>query len=98
MDDRQAIAAAKAFVQDVYAEEDVGCLRMEEFEHLSSAGNWVVTLSFARQWDTPRTRAQEVLERLGAETPLQRFVKVVTIADDGTILSVKDKVHPLAAE
>ena len=99
MDDRQAIAAAKAFVGDVYAEEGIGALRIEEFEHSSSAGSWVVTLSFARTWDAPRTRAQEVLEKLVAETPVQRFFKVVTIADDVTIMSLKDRVvRPIAAE
>ena len=98
MDDRQAIAAAKAFVGDVYADEGVGSLRTEEFEHLPNAGHRLVTFSFTRDWNAPRTRAQEVLEKLGAETPIQRFFKVVTIAEDGAILSIKDRLYPMAAE
>lgn len=98
MDDKQAIAAAKAFVGEIYAEEGIENFRIEEFEHLLSAGNWIVTLSFARPWDTPRTRAQEVLESLGATSPVQRFFKVVTVAADGTVLSVKDRAFSLAAE
>ena len=97
MDDKQAIAAAKAFVREVYRDEGVDTFRLEEFEHMSSAGR-AVTLSFARPWETPRTRAQEVLESLGASSPVQRIFKVVTIADDGSILSVKDRAYPLAAE
>jgi hypothetical protein len=43
-------------------------------------------------------RAQEVLENLGAVSPLKRSFKVVTIADDGTVLSMKDRVQADAAE
>ena len=82
----------------MYRDEGIETFRLEEFEHVSGAGNWVITLSFARPWETPRTRAQEVLESLGATTPVQRTFKVVTIADDGTILSIKDRTYPLAAE
>lgn len=98
MHDREAIAAAKTYVSEIYADEQIGSPRLEEFEHILSAGNWVVTLSFPRPWDTPRTRAQEVLETLGAASPLQRLFKVVTIADDGTVLSIKNRPYPAAAE
>lgn len=98
MNDREAIAAAKTYVSDVYADERIGNPRLEEFEHILSAGNWVVTLSFPRPWDTPRTRAQEVLENLGAASPLQRLYKVVTIAENGTVLSIKNRAYPAAAE
>jgi hypothetical protein len=35
-----------------------------------------ITLGFSRPWNTPRTRAQEVLENLGGITPLKRAYKV----------------------
>jgi len=38
-----------------------------------------ITLGFSRPWNTPRTRAKEVLENLGGITPLKRAYKV-----DGT--------------
>ncbi len=43
-------------------------------------------------------RAQEVLESLGAFSPLKRAYKVVTIADDGTVLSMKNRMQVDAAE
>ena len=98
MNTKEAIAAAKGYVMDVYAEEGVTNLGLEEVEHVLKAGNWLITLSFSRPWNTPRTRAQEVLENLGAVSPLKRSFKIVTIADDGTVLSMKDRVKAEAAQ
>jgi hypothetical protein len=50
-----------------------------------------ITLGFSRSWNTPRTRAQEVLENLGGITPLKRAYKVIRISDDGKVISMKDR-------
>jgi hypothetical protein len=92
MDTKEAIAAAKKYLNDVYADEELTNLGLEEVEHVLAAGNWVITLSFSRPWNTPRTRAQEVLENLGAVSSLRRSYKVITMADDGTVLSMKNPV------
>jgi uncharacterized protein YdeI (YjbR/CyaY-like superfamily) len=91
MDVKEAIAAAKKYVSEIYADEQVTNLGLEEVEHVLAAGNWVITLAFSRPWNTPRTRAQEVLENLGAVSTLKRSYKVITIADDGTVLSMKNR-------
>ncbi len=91
MDFKEAIAAAKKYVKEIYADEQVTDLGLEEIEHFSSDGNWVITIAFSRPWHTPRTRAQEVLENLGAVSPLKRSYKVITMAGDGTVLSMKNR-------
>jgi len=91
MDVKEAIAAAKKYINDIYADEQVTNLGLEEVEHIMSAGNWIITIGFSRPWSTPRTRAQEVLENLGAVSPLKRSYKVITMADDGTVLSMKNR-------
>jgi hypothetical protein len=98
MDAKEAIAAAKAYVNEVYADEQISNVGLEEIEHVSTSGDWVVTLSFSRAWNTPRTRAQEVLENLGAVSSLKRSHKVITMAADGMILSMKDRIRADAAE
>lgn len=98
MDVKEAIAAAKTYIQDIYADEHVTNLGLEEVERLQQAGQWHVTLGFSRPWNTPRTRAQEVLENLGALSTMRRSYKIVTVADDGTILSMKDRPRLDAAE
>jgi uncharacterized protein YdeI (YjbR/CyaY-like superfamily) len=91
MDVTEAISRAKQYLQEVYANEQLTNLELEEVEHAAVAGNWMITLGFSRPWNTPRTRAQEVLENLGAVSPLKRSYKVITMTDDGTILSMKNR-------
>jgi hypothetical protein len=98
MDVKEAIAAAKKYVNEIYADEQVTNLGLEEVEHALGDSKWVITLGFSRPWNTPRTRAQEVLENLGAVSSLKRSYKVITIADDGTILSMKNRARADAAE
>jgi len=98
MDVKEAIAAAKKYVNEIYADEQVTNLGLEEVEHSLGASNWVITLAFSRPWNTPRTRAQEVLENLGAVSSLKRSYKVITMSDDGTVLSMKNRATADAAE
>jgi hypothetical protein len=98
MDVKMAIAEAKKYLHEVYADEQVTNLGLEEVEHDPASGTWAITLSFSRPWNTPRTLAQEVLENLGAVSSLKRSCKVVTLADDGAILSMKSRVRADAAE
>jgi hypothetical protein len=90
MDDKEAIAAAKKYVNDIYAEEQVTNVALEEIEHWPE-GNWVITVAFSRPWNTPRTRAQEVLENLGAVSPMKRSYKIITMANDGKVISMKNR-------
>jgi hypothetical protein len=98
MDVKEAIATAKRYVEDIYADEQVTALTVEEVEYLPSAGNWLITIGFSRAGSAPRTRAQEVLENMGAFTNLKRSEKVVTISDDGAVRSMKNYIPPDAAE
>jgi hypothetical protein len=98
MDVKDAIAAAKHYVNEVYDGEQATNLGLEEVEHSLGASNRVITLSFSRSWNTPRTKAQEILENLGAGSSLKRSYKVITIADDGTVLSMKDRARADAVE
>jgi hypothetical protein len=93
MDVKQAIAAAKEYVKDVYAEEQVSNLGLEEVE-TDSSNHWAITIGFSRPWNSPRTRMQEILENIGDTTvTLKRSYKVITVDYNGTILSMKNRPH-----
>jgi hypothetical protein len=98
MDDIEAIAAAKDYLKKIYADEQITNLGLEEIEHSATSGNWVITLAFSRPWNTPRTRAQEVLETIGGLSPLKRSYKTITMGGDGTVLSMKNRVREDAVE
>lgn len=89
MDALEAIATAKKYLSEVFQEEQITAVTLEETENLGD--RWIVTLGFSRPWNTPRTRAQEVLENLGAATPLRRSEKSITMINDGTVISMKDR-------
>ena len=93
MDSRDAIAAAKQYLTEIYADEQIGYITLEEIEHRAQDGVWVVALQFSRPWTTPRTRAQEVLENLGAVSPQRRSSKLITMTEAGDVLSMKSPVR-----
>ena len=97
MDVKEAIKAGKSYLQDIYDGEPLSYLEVEEIERDAQLSHWVLTFGFSRPWSTPRTRAQEVLESIGATTGLRRSFKVVTLTDDGEVLSMKDRVLSAAA-
>lgn len=92
MDLKEAIATAKQYIAEIYQDEHVSDIELEEIEHEEGMNRWRVTVAFSRPWKTPKTRAQEVLENIGAMSSDRRSVKVVTMHDDGTVASVKDRL------
>lgn len=90
---KEAVAAAKAYIQDVFAEESISNLGLEEVQFEPDANSWKITVAFSRPWSSHRTRAQQVMESLGEQiTPQRRVQKVVTVSgDDGLVLSVKNR-------
>lgn len=95
---KDAIAKAKAYIRDFYADEQVTALTLEEVEHDPSTGAWIVTIGFSRPWSSPRTIVQEALENTAAVTILKRANKVVTMSEDGTVISMKNYAPRDAAE
>jgi hypothetical protein len=95
---KDAIAKAKAYICDIYADEQVTALTLEEVEHDPSTGAWIVTIGFPRPWSSPRTIVQEALENTAAVTILKRANKVVTMSEDGTVISMKNYAPRDAAE
>jgi hypothetical protein len=91
MEVKEAVRIAKDYVKDVFADEEVTNLGLDETEHDSGTGQWHITVGFSRPWNTPRTRAQEVLEKLGSVSSLRRSYKVVVISDNGEVIAMKNR-------
>jgi hypothetical protein len=92
----EAVAAAKTYLKEVFAEENISDISLEEIEYYGD--RWVFTVGFSRPWNTPRTRTQEVLENIGAASPVRRTQKVITMLDDGDASSMKDRLTVNAAQ
>ncbi len=87
MDVKAAVALAKQQISDLFADEGIKNLGLEEVEYDDAEGIWQVTIGFSRPWDEPRNALAALA---GQNSYWRRAYKVVRI-DEGTstVLSVK---------
>jgi hypothetical protein len=82
---KEAVAHAKRHLLELYSDEGLSNVGLEEVEFDNRLDEWRVTIGFSRPWDDARGFA--VLT-----TPSQRTYKVVRVSNaDGPIRSVKNR-------
>ena len=87
MDVKEAVSVAKGYLTEVFEEERITDIGLEEIEFRSSDSTWEITLGFSRPWD----------QRIGAllrerQAPARSY-KVVRIKDhSGEVQSLKDRI------
>lgn len=93
MDVKEAIAKAKSYVQEIFQDEHITNLGLDEVEHQDGANVWSVTIGFSRPWNSPR-RSRHIAvqneEALGQQA-LRRSYKIVRVDENGKILSLKNR-------
>ena len=87
MEVKEVVAIAKNYTTDLFVDEQISDLGLEEVEYNELSGEWLVTLGFSRPW-----------EKIAGfwsvtQSPQQRrSYKVVRISDEnGRVISVKDR-------
>ena len=86
MDVKEAVSAAKRYLNDLMADEGLVNLGLEEIEHNDASGVWYVTVGFSRPWNNVRN----ALTALAGNVAAERSYRVVALRDaDGQVLSVK---------
>ncbi len=85
MDVKEAVNLAKAHVSELFADENIVDLGLEEVEHDDRRHQWRITLGFARAWRRPGALA------VWTSGFSDRTYKVVTIDRNGRPLSVKNR-------
>jgi hypothetical protein len=92
MDAKEAIAAAKAYVQTLFADDGAMNIGLEELRFDPDKALWLVTIGFTRTWEGPQGAAR--FDRSGKPWP--RTFKTVEINDiSGRILGLRH--WPVAA-
>lgn len=90
MDVKEAAKLAKDYVADLFAEEGIGNVGLEEIE-LKPGPNgplWTVTIGFSRPWDQGGLATITLGQR-----GLRRSYKVLRIDDqNGTVESIRDRI------
>lgn len=91
MDVKAAVKLAKEHVLDLFADENITNLGLEEVELNNDAQEWVVTLGFSRPWDEPRN----TLASLAESNLPRRSYKIVRIYDQSEMVScIKNREVP----
>lgn len=81
MDAKKATKAAKEYIIDVFGDEQIDHIGLEEVKFDEQQSIWEITIGFSRPWN------RDVLTRL--PNPDERSYKVVRIKDwDGRVVSV----------
>lgn len=83
MDVKEAVQVAKNYVIDLFGEEGIVDVGLEEVD-LDQLENWVVTIGFSRPWN------RNIGSVLGGQ--VSRSYKAIRIQDEGgKVLSIKDR-------
>ena len=91
MDVKAAVKLAKEHVLDLFADENITNLGLEEVELTQDEQEWVVTLGFSRPWDEPRN----TLASLAESNLPRRSYKIVRIYDQSaTVSCIKNREVP----
>jgi hypothetical protein len=85
MNVKEAVKAAKEYTADLLADEGVINLGLEEVEWNERDGVWQVTVGFSRPWNSVRN----TLTAITGENSARRAYRVVSLRDDGTVVSMK---------
>jgi len=76
---KEAIRIAKEYIADVFSDERISQLGLEELKH--NQGGWDVTLGFKRVWSVEDSSPPMRL----FTTPSKRVYKTIQIDEDGSI-------------
>ena len=87
MDVKEAVGTAKGYVAELFADEGISDVGLEEIVFEEVSGDWKVTVGFSRRWN----QISGLAAALGPGGR-NRSYKVVRIRDrDGHVLSLTDR-------
>ena len=89
MDVKEVTRTAREYVAEVFADEQITNLGLEEVVYDVAAERWRITFGFARPWD----KQGDMGVRMGLKAP--RAYKVVHVDNgDGTVIALTDRILP----
>ncbi|HGM5002518.1 TPA: hypothetical protein ACKPZR_003472 [Serratia marcescens] len=85
MEVKDAVKTAISYVKDLYADENITNVGLEEVVQDGPGPAWVVTVGFSRPWDFP---TQSFATTLQGRNPTRQY-KAVKIDGNGKVVAVK---------
>ncbi len=88
MDVKEAVKTAKEYLTDLYREEEITNVGLEEVVFEDGSNSWKITIGFSRPWDH-----KNALVATLADGRSSRSYKVLSVNDDsGKVESLTDRV------
>ena len=86
---KEAVERAKVHIQDLFGDEGVHNVGLEEVEFDDASKTWIVTIGFSRPWDEPANSLVSIARQMALPS---RSYKVVRIDDrTGEVQSVRNR-------
>ena len=86
----EAVQAAKAYILELFKDENIAHVGLEELEFRTEDSMWEVTIGFHRHWQSdPPAQLRDML--IPRPPNPDRTYKTVCIRDDGTVLSLRHR-------
>ena len=86
MDVKEAVRTAKNYVAELFTDETIANIGLEE-EFNNTSNNWEVTIGFSRPW-----QKNSLATALGNQPPTRSYKLVCINDDDGHVISLTDRV------
>ncbi len=88
MDVKEAVQAAKVYLIDLFDDESIDYVGLEEIEFDDVSNQWKITIGFSRPWNRRSAFVAPVGERA-----IDRSYKLIRVKDnDGRVVSLTDRV------
>jgi hypothetical protein len=91
MELKDAVARAKAYVADLFSDESIQNIGLEEVERDDARGVWHITVGF----DRGRRQFPDLYKVIGQEY-LNRVYKIVSVMDNGEVVSLRRSANSRA--
>ena len=92
MDVKQAVQMVKQYVVNLYSEEDIINVGLEEVEFDEISNQWRITIGFSRPWDLVKSTHIPI-----SDVRRPRSYKLVRVNDSyGHIVSLRDRIVVLS--
>lgn len=91
MDVKEAIRRAKTYVAEMFSDENIANIGLEEVRRDEDGRNWLITVGFSRV-PSARIGAASLASIVGYGLDLPRIYKIVTLDDqDGELISITNR-------
>ena len=87
MDVREAVQTAKNYIAELFTDETITNVGLEEVEFNSMSNNWEVTIGFSRPW-----QKNSLAATLGNQPPARSYKLLCINNNDGHVISLTDRV------